>query len=413
MILNKLARYAIIIIIIIVSSVHLPKFYNKIFDKSDGSPHFYYSSIKNDFVYFQFQDSGMKYTDLQDNVYTRKSFEKLLPFTFYRDLINWGVMPDTIQGVAIDASVIHKKSARYRLKAKTLDLKEIKLYPLLESQSDFTNLSFPPEVFRIQDRIEFINGSDNEINLEMTQKFNQVFIENGFKFPAQIIAGNPTTKKPFDEGYLIVDNDGYVFHLKKVKGEPFLVKTTIPNNLNIKKILVQETITKKVYGFLITETSDFYMISYDDYRLIPITLKNYIADQMDLGISVNPLHVLFKYDDNYNFHSCVFDSNYNYIDYTQKSKPFKYQKLTEKVKHMIFPFSIITTNNFSSLQHFSLKLHSMLSIIGILVSLIIGFVVKIKNHENIADNWFDFVIILFTGTYGLIAVLLIKSDSWD
>ncbi len=228
-----------------------------------------------------------------------------------------------------------------------------------------------------------------------------------------MIAGNPTTKKSFDEGYFIIDNENSVFHLKKIKSQPFLVKTPISQDLQIKKIIIQEAVSKKVYGFLITENNKLFMISYDNYRLIPISLNEFQATNMNLNITVNPLYVTFNYDDNYNFFCAVFDSNYNKIDDMKISLLPKNKKTTEMIKHIIFPFTIKITKNFSSLKYFSLDLHSSLSFIGILISLIIGFFVKIKRNENLKVNWFDFIFILFSGIYGLIGILLIKSDIWE
>ncbi|MFP4547463.1 MAG: DUF4857 domain-containing protein [Fidelibacterota bacterium] len=413
MILNKLARYAIILIIVIVAAVQLPVLYYKLVHKPTGSPRIYYSSINHDFLYLQYRNGRVVFTDPDDTRYTRKEFEKALPFTFYRDLNKWGVLPDTIQGLAIDASVIHHNSDRYRLRGKDLDLVKIPLYPLFESESEFANLHYPPNFFRFGEKIEFITAKTNKIDKDLTEKFNIALQEKGFNFPAQLVAGNPTTRKPFDEGYFVVDSKGFVFHMKKVKGEPWIVKTPVKNDLNIKKITLQESVARKVYGFLITEENDFFMISYDNYQLLPVELENYRADEMDITITVNPLYAQFNYDDNYNFYSAVYDSNYQYIDKLYLKKPGKDTKISEQVKHAVFPFSIKTTKAFSSLKHFSLEIYSSLSVIGIVLSLIIGFMVKIKRREDIGKNWFDFVIIALTGIYGLLAVVLIKSDIWE
>lgn len=413
MIFNKLARYAIILIIVIISAIHLPNFYNKTFIKKNNRPRISYSSITKDFIYFTRKNGQLVFSDLQKNIYTRKEYERYLPFIYYRDLQKWGVLPDSIQGFPTDIPTIHQNSARYRFRGQSLDRHEIKIYPLIESEPDFANLTFPPNVFRITDKIEFINAKNNNILIDKSFLYNQAFEKQNFRFPAKMIAGNPTTKKSFDEGYFIIDNENSVFHLKKIKSQPFLVKTPISQDLQIKKIIIQEAVSKKVYGFLITENNKLFMISYDNYRLIPISLNEFQATNMNLNITVNPLYVTFNYDDNYNFFCAVFDSNYNKIDDMKISLLPKNKKTTEMIKHIIFPFTIKITKNFSSLKYFSLDLHSSLSFIGILISLIIGFFVKIKRNENLKVNWFDFIFILFSGIYGLIGILLIKSDIWE
>lgn len=411
--LNKMARYAIIIIIIVISAIHLPKFYTKLLDKKQSSPKISYSPVLDKFVYYQYTGNKMKCTDFDGNIYARKEYEKLLPFMFFRDLSKWGVLPDIIKGLPIDIQTIHHNSTRYRLRTKDLDLPEIKLYPLFESESDFANLMLPSDVFRITNKIEFIKASDNKVNTSKSEKFNQVFVKEGFAFPAKLVAGNPTTRKPFDEGYFIVDSKDNVYHLKMKKGKPFFVKTSIPNSIKIRKIIFQENQIKKIYGYLLSEEGEIYTIDYDNYQIKKIELKNYDVTKNNLRITVDPLYNIYNYSDGITFHCAVYDTNYNFIDYVAKSIPAKEEKITEKIKHVIFPFSIITHKSTSSLKQFGIKFHSMLSIIGILISLIIGFLMKVKRNEDIKANWPDFILLLLTGIYGLIGVLLIKSDTWD
>ncbi|MBN2280171.1 MAG: DUF4857 domain-containing protein [Candidatus Marinimicrobia bacterium] len=412
MIFNKLARYGLILLIIIISAVELPFFYHKIVHKPAIGPRFYFSPITKNFMIMKHDKGGMGFYDDHWKSLTRREFEKYLPFQFYRDLSKWGELPDSIDGFAIDASVIHHNSDYYRIMGKDFDFPTIDLYPLFESQSDFAQLQFPGEFFRIKDKIDFITASSNEINQEMSEKFNAALIEAGFTFPAKLIAGLPTTKKPFDEGYFILDSQNDVFHMKKVKGEPSIVKTNIPRDLNIVKIVIQESVQQKIYGFIITANHDLFMISYDHYRLLPVKLEDYNAQKMDLSIAVDPFYVNFSYDDNTRFFSTICDSNYIKINQTSMSLQPLEEKLSEKVKYALFPFSIATYNSFSSMKKFDLKFHSSLSIIGIILSLIIGFMVKIKRREDLKSNWFDFVIISFTGIYGLLGIILIKTDLW-
>ncbi|HMA62026.1 MAG TPA: DUF4857 domain-containing protein [bacterium] len=411
--LKKLSRYAIILVLIISASVFLPRFYHKIVDKSTRSPIIYYSPVIEDFAFFQHTGGHMAFKDGEGNTYSRKGYEKLLPFLYYRDLDKWGVLPDTIQGVPTDITSIRHNSQRIRLRAYNMDQPTIDLYPLFESQSDYTNLSYPPELFRINERIEFVTARTNKINEKMSRQFTKDLKEKGFKFPAQLIAGNPTTRKPFDEGYFIVDNEGNVFHLKKVQDSPQCVKTPIDNNLNIRKIVISESVRREIYGYIITESDEVYLISYDNYKLIRLPLKNYNPDKMDFSFYADPVYRTFKYDNNYNYYAAVFDSNYTFIDSMKISLTPEQEKTSTKVKQAIFPFEIKTMKSFSSLLHFDLRFQSWLSLVGILISLIIGIFVKIKRDENIKENWFDFVLILATGIYGLLGVIFIKPDIWD
>jgi hypothetical protein len=411
--LKKLSRYAIIIIFIIVAAVHLPHFYYKIFYKSVRSPIVYYSPTIKDFAYFKHTEQGLQFRDGKGNTYKRKGYEKLLPFLYYRDLDKWGVMPDTIQGLPVDITYIRHNSQRIRMRSYEMDQPKIELYPLFESKSDYTTLTYPRELFRINEKMEFITASTNKINKTLSEKFNRVLKEKGFQFPAQLIEGNPTTRKPFDEGYFIVDAEGSVFHLKKVHNSPHCVKTPIDKDLGIRKILIRESVRREIYGIIITDSDEVYMISYDNYRLIKIPLEHYNPDKMDLSFYADPIYRTFKYDNGVHFYHKVFDSTYSFVDSLTISLTPEEEKTSYKVKQAIFPFEIKTTKSTSSLIHFDLQCQSMLSIIGIIISLIIGIGIKIYRKDNLRENWFDLILILLTGVYGLLGIILIKPDIWD
>ena len=58
-----------------------------------------------------------------------------------------------------------------------------------------------------------------------------------FRFPAIEIAGNPTVKKEYDEGYLLLDADRRLFHLKQVKGRPYVRAITLPEGLTLEHLI--------------------------------------------------------------------------------------------------------------------------------------------------------------------------------
>ena len=60
--------------------------------------------------------------------------------------------------------------------------------------------------------MEFIVARTNKINEEKSQLFTEALTAEGFIFPADIIAGLPTTRKSHDEGYFITDSEGTLFH---------------------------------------------------------------------------------------------------------------------------------------------------------------------------------------------------------
>ena len=412
--LNKISRYIIILLIIIVAAVYLPNFYWMIFQKSVGSPSIYYSPLKDDFVYRQWNRlTGSKYYDSVGNTITKREFRIALPFLYYRDLCKWGILPDSVKAFEFDKKKVKAEMQMLRINSKDFHDPLIQLWPLIESQSKYSRLSMPDEFFRITDRIEFIDPDSNKVIEDMSEMFTNAMKEAGFKFPDKFIFGNPTTRKSFDEGYFIVDNENNTYHLKKIKGKPFCKKTSIPNDLDIKRIFIQENSRKEFYGLLFTNSNDVYLITYENYKLIKLPIQNYDSDKMKFIFIADPLFRTINFSDNEKSISVVTDKNYNFVDKFEIISTPKENTIAGKIERSLFLFDINTQSSNTQYINFNININYLFGLIGIALSLIIFFIIKRKKQFNYKENWFDIVIITLTGVYGLVTVLIIKPGYWD
>jgi len=412
--LNKLSRYIIILLIVIVTAIYLPNFYWMVFQKSVRSPGIYYSPTKNDFLYKQWNRlTGSKYYNSAGETISDREFRIALPFYYYGDLEKWGILPKKVKTFELDKKKLRAKSQMLRINQDEFHDPLIQLWPLIESQPKYSKLSMPNEFFRITDEVEFINPKTNTVIKEMTKNFTIAMVEKGFKFPYKYIFGNPTTRKPFDEGYFIVDNDNKTFHLKKVNGKPLCIKTPISKKLDIKRIFIGENNRKEFYGLLFTKTHDVYLITYDNYKLIKLPVKDYNSDEMKFIMLIDPLYRTINVTNNEKAISVVTDINYNVIDRFEIISTPKENTVIGKVEQAIFPFKIETYTRNSKYVNFDLETNYLLGIIGIILSLISFFAITRKTKTYYKENWFDIVIIALTGVYGLIAVLVIKPGYWD
>ncbi len=239
-----------------------------------------YSSETGDFCYNTVDEKGkMIRTDRQGNIYTQTEFDSLLPYFYYRDLVSQGKFPLVKKGMELSVREVQSDNFVFRSTPSGINKKMIPLYPLLESMSGRADLETPGDVFRIADRIEFTDITKNEIDTEKSVLFNQLFEKKGFAFPAQVIAGNPTTRKEYDEGYLITDQKERLFHFKQVKGKPYLREIEIPANVRITHLFVTEFKNRKTLGFYTDQNDNLYALmnkSYDSRKIEipPVDLRN-------------------------------------------------------------------------------------------------------------------------------------------
>ncbi|MGI6304622.1 MAG: DUF4857 domain-containing protein [Bacteroidales bacterium] len=93
------------------------------------------------------------------------------------------------------------------------------------------------------------------------------FLKRGFSFPARIIAGIPTTRKSCDEGYFITDSHGKLFHLKMIKGQPYVVRIETPEDLDIVYIEAVDIRSKEFYCYVFTRNKGIFVVMDEVYDL--------------------------------------------------------------------------------------------------------------------------------------------------
>lgn len=106
---------------------------------------------------------------------------------------------------------------------------------------DRIDLEPATDVFRITgEGIEFVDMETNTIDQKKSAAFTKVLRDKGFSFPARVVSGNPSTRKRYDNGYLLVDDALRVYHMKQVRGRPFVRRTDVADSLQIGQIFVTE-----------------------------------------------------------------------------------------------------------------------------------------------------------------------------
>jgi len=412
--LNKISRYAIIVILVVVAAVFLPRFYWKALGKSTSRPTVYYSPVLDDFVYSQTGASGvMEYQDLSGGSYTIKEYQQLLPFLYARNLEKWGVLPESIKGLPVTVHFIQKNLQYSRLRPYELNDPGVALYPLFESESDFTTLEYPNELFRIRERMEFITAATNTVDERLSVLFTEKLESLGFQFPARMIAGNPTNMKPFDEGYFILDSQNDLFHVKMAKGQPYCVPIPKPADMDIRYISVTENPRREFYGMILTQADEVYLIMYDAYRLVKLPLVDFDPDEMSFGLLIDPLNSTIQYSGKGTVKTLVTDRAYNVLAENVMHWVTNEEKAVGRIEKYLFPFCLNTRVGNSRFLHLDFEYYGPHSLFGVLFFLLLFVGIKYYHKEKIGADWFDLVVVASTGIYGFLAVLLVKTEPWD
>ncbi|MCG8632805.1 MAG: DUF4857 domain-containing protein [Desulfobacterales bacterium] len=426
--MRRLPLICYTLLIILVTSVYLPLLYEKVSFKKIEKTHSFYSPVSRDFIFKEKfvgaipdeaegfavdHHTGISYRKADGTYLPRVAFEKHLPFIFYKNMEIWGLLPVNLNGLEFDKAAI--KSQRRVMELKSRDIPDkapiVRFWPLLESNPGQARLVFPEDRFRITDTaMVFINADTNSEDKILTQRFTRALEENGFVFPARSVNGKFTVLKPFDEGVFMVDSDYRVFHVKRVDGQPRVVKTNIPPSLKTRHIRISENKQKEFYGLLLSGDGKINLVSYDNYRLIPVPLDSFDPDRMDLKLIFNPLYVTAVYSDSQTIRAVAMDRNFSpvktYVHSMSRAQP----TMAARIHDFIFPFSLkLSTGETDEFIRFSMTPGTLISLGGTALCTLVFFGISVIGKGRRPDTG-HLALVFLTGIYGLIAVSLVDPD---
>ncbi len=405
---SKIVRVLIIATAVFAMAYYLPAFYQKSVEKRPYKTMIYFSEVSHDFIVSREVGdtlegkSEMKYYDSKGKELKEKGYMKLLPLNNKRRLKLMGEFPDSLNGVELTPEIIRmvKRGMLMAESAYTLQLN-----PLFESESGHRGVRLPEDMFRINsDGIEFLDCKTVKVNRKKSGLFNKALAAVGFSAPAKGIYGIPSTIKTKDDGYFIVDQSGQLFHLKMIKGNPFVKK--IPFEGEVKNIKCHSS--GDLYCHIFAKDGSVYALG-RDYALHKLALENANGRYI---LSSNYFYNTYKVSEKNKSTLYVFDPDYNLV--AKHTEDIDHYSVSDeaRIERSIFPFKIMLT---PGMAHFipipnPVKDFYVMNLICAGLFLIIKLIRR-RQVWKIAGI-VDLIIVLTTGIYGFIAVFAFPSRKY-
>lgn len=288
--MKRLSQLFLYVTIALLLLWQLPWCYAFFTTGSSSAPFAIYSEKLGDFVLMENEEGkGMVRRDLSGTVYTQEQVDSLLPFFYVRQLVTDERFPDTIEGIPVTPREVQLTNFTFRISPKDINAVIVPLYPLLESKSKRVDLEMPDDVFRMTNTgIEFIKMSSNTVDERKSQHYTEALKKKGFVFPACRIAGNPTTRKEYDEGYLLLDKERKLFHLKQVVGRPFVRAVPLPEGVRPEHLFITEFRNRRTLGFFTDTEHRFYVLD-AKYGVTQTELPSYHPEKESMSLFGNML----------------------------------------------------------------------------------------------------------------------------
>lgn len=196
--------------------------------------------------------------------------DSLLPQMYYRQLSAHDRLPDSVNGMEMSMHNLRTHEANFRITPREINKVSSGIYLMMESMPVRVDLSDPEEAFRMtSDGIEFIRIATNEINHDRSRRFTKALKAKGFSFPGKDFSANITSRKQYDEGYLMVDSEGALFHVKQQAGRPFVARVLLPDSVRIKKAFIWEESNRDLLGYAVDTAGHPYLIRSEGHLAVP------------------------------------------------------------------------------------------------------------------------------------------------
>lgn len=288
----KNLKYLIIALGLIVLAWLLPALYELVSPRTDKTPFVVYSCLDSTFIKMEVRDKQVHYIDFRGKEWTKSEADSLLPLFAFRQLVAEGRLPDSLYGVALTPKLIQQNSFHFKTSPKQLNKPAVGLYTMLESASGRVDLQLPPDVFRLtDDGLEFIDCETNTVNKAKSLSFSRELTKHGFTFPVRLIWGNGTTRKDYDNGFLLTDQNERLFQLKMVKGTPF-VREIKNEELRIKnyiQLFTLEPSNRALIGLVVDDAHQLYAVR-SNGELAHIGIDAYNPQTMQIVITGDLFH---------------------------------------------------------------------------------------------------------------------------
>ncbi|MBQ5838927.1 MAG: DUF4857 domain-containing protein [Bacteroidaceae bacterium] len=267
----------------------LPACYNFFVAKSVDTPFTLYSGIAGEFASLKLdEDKKMHYRDASGKEYTEEQFDSILPTFYYRQLVTDGRFPDSIHGVAVTPRQVQMSNFNMRISPLDLNKPRLGIQQMLESMSGRVDLELPDDAFRITaEGMEFVEMETNTIDPDKSARFTQMMKQKGFQFPATYLSGNPTDRKEYDEGYVMLDATKKLFHVKQTVGRPYVRAIALPEDMTPKHLFITEFPSRKWLCFLTDTDGYLWVVERDSYAVRRTEIPSFIPEEQSMLIIGN------------------------------------------------------------------------------------------------------------------------------
>lgn len=403
---------------IAVLSWFLPWIYALAFPAPANSPFCSFSPVNNKWVVTRSVPGEKPSITVVDSILpdgstitttiSKEQRDSLVPQLFYKELLAHDRLPDTIAGKEVNTHQLRTHELMLNSSPRNIVKRQPGVWMMMESMPERVELTDASQVFRFQAKggIEFIDMATNQVNQSRSKRFTATMGKRGFSFPARDLSANVTSRKPYDEGYLMIDSKGKLFHVKQQAGRPYIASIEMPQGLEASKAFIIEENDLSILGFVTDTLNNLYLIERDGYRVVPLQVGKIDPRKENMLIMGNLFNITMRFSgDGVSRWRAVQRTADGYkpaesLDFNQPATT------TGKISEYLFPYTLAYASNADFLAYPRINNISLNAIyLNIVLALLLAIAWKRRK-----DAWLigGCTATLLFGIFAFIPFILIK-----
>lgn len=300
----------------------VPWLYNLATLKSYSPPFTLYSPVVHDFTYLDREEGAKKslrFIDREGNVYG----DEVQPFFYASLLHSRGEFPDSLDGRAITYKEAEDNSLVMTSRPREVAKRNPPVYLLMESVPVRMELQDPEDALVIRkDGIKVWNMASNKMLEDKTADLASQLSSCGFVHPAKLLAGNPSHRKEYDEGYLVTDSKDQLFQVKQVDGKMTARSFPQASGLGIKHLIITEFKNHATLGYLIDGDDRMHMLRPDGSVVATDVIFDPVKDNLLVVGDLFHYTVKVSDDDGEKFYA-LDSSDFSTVDSMDRAYPLE------------------------------------------------------------------------------------------
>lgn len=413
MMMKKLSNIFLIVAATLVLAWFLPWLVGFAVPSASKSQVVYYSPVSDKFVTScsDDDDGKMKYFELNadgslSKEVTRDERDRLLPQVFYTVLSGKDELPDTVCGRQVSIKIFKENSWVFVSSPREVNRVNARVDMMMESMPERLELEDATEVFRFtSDGMEFVDMATNAVLSERSARFTKMLKDEGFAFPATVMNANVTSRKPYDEGYLMADANHRLYHVKMQVGRPYVHRVADAEKIDVRHVFVTENVDHRFLGVVTDADHNVYMLEASTYAMRRMPFK-WNPETEKIVMMANVFNWVVNVNDGDKIEYCAVDNNSMSLlsNFSEKIAKSRYEKL----EAYVFPFTLSFTSGNDQLVYPRIAFAGswMVLVFNAVLAVVAFAVCRRCRRKAVASG----IVTLILGIYVFIPILLFTNS---